>query len=165
MHDDLLKFSGNSTKTAVRLNVDSDIVWEKIDRSLFDYDHIFYDYTKNPRRMYNYIDGKLPTNYHLTFSYSEKSNQTDLINFLGAYKNISVVMPIHYKPNSKTKMPSYLLVGDYYYPVIDGDSHDLRIPQKDGCGFVVGLRAKMKKSLLKYYQDGGFIIGEDKLWI
>lgn len=38
----------------------------------------FYDYTKDAVRMEHYLDGKLPKNYHLTFSRSELNHDTAL---------------------------------------------------------------------------------------
>lgn len=63
-------------RPAVRLNGTSDIVWERKTPELFTlFSHInFYDYTKIPHRVGNWIDGNLPSNYHLTFSRSEHND-------------------------------------------------------------------------------------------
>ena len=52
-------------KALIRLNGTSDIIWERIDRSIFDSHKSiqFYDYTKVPNRDLSTID-----NYSLTYS-------------------------------------------------------------------------------------------------
>ena len=63
---------------AVRLNVVSDVMWEKqFPGILQTYNDIqFYDYTKHYKRMLDYCrDGMFVDNYHLTFSRSEENEQ------------------------------------------------------------------------------------------
>lgn len=158
LHEDLEKFNNLVKKSAIRLNIDSDIVWEKIDKTLFDYDHIFYDYTKNPRRMANYMANKLPSNYHLTFSYSEKSKPEFIKEILDNNFNISVVFSAHHNNRNQSKLPKFHIFGGDTYKVIDGDKYDLRIPKKDGTGIIVGLRAKMAKSKIPLYKKIGFVV-------
>jgi hypothetical protein len=65
------KSNKSSMRPAVRLNGTSDIAWEKsglMDRFA---SVPFYDYTKNPLRFAQFLAGKLPSNYRLTFSRSE----------------------------------------------------------------------------------------------
>jgi len=60
----------------IRLNGTSDIDWDfhiPMDVWGDEFGAIFYDYTKVPQRYQAYIDGKLPTNYHLVFSRSEEN--------------------------------------------------------------------------------------------
>ena len=59
---------------AVRLNCLSDFPWETYRKQLMDdFAHVqFYDYTKDEARMAEFIDGRLPKNYDLTFSVSEQ---------------------------------------------------------------------------------------------
>lgn len=158
LHEDLEKFDKLVKKSAIRLNIDSDIVWEKVDKTLFDYDHIFYDYTKNPRRMINYMEGKLPSNYHLTFSYSERASPLFVGEILDNSFNVSVVFSAHHNNRNQSKLPKSHTFGPTTYKVIDGDKYDLRIPQKDGSGLIIGLRAKMAKSKIPHYQKIGFVI-------
>ena len=161
LHADLLKFEDktDSLDSAVRLNVDSDIPWESSDRTLFDYNHTYYDYTKNPRRMRSYLNNKMPSNYYLTYSYSEKSLTKDLTYFLSGGANISIVFNVHYKSGNLLALPSTYKIGRKTYDVVDGDLHDLRIPQKDGSSVIVGLRAKMAYSKVAHYQKAGFLKG------
>lgn len=63
-------------KPAVRLNGTSDITWESLAPALFNifHDVQFYDYTKSHLRVARWLAGKLPDNYHLTFSRSESNS-------------------------------------------------------------------------------------------
>jgi hypothetical protein len=61
---------GGAPGMAVRLNATSDVAWERELPSVFEEfpDVQFYDYTKVWSRMDRFLDGKLPSNYHLTWS-------------------------------------------------------------------------------------------------
>lgn len=113
-------------KLAIRLNVLSDIAWERLGIIHKFSDVQFYDYTKNPFRAMQFAAGKLPSNYHLTFSRSE-TNQEAVINVLNAGGNAAVVF---------NKLPESWMGK----PVINGDETDLRFT--DGKNVVVGLIAK-----------------------
>lgn len=60
----------------IRLNGTQDINWQSIKddtgKTLFEQfpDVMFYDYTKVPKMMDQMVDGTIPSNYHLTFSYN-----------------------------------------------------------------------------------------------
>ena len=119
-----------------RLNLTSDLPWEKIrykGKNLFDWfpDTIFYDYTKSPERMSEYVNGFLPKNYHLTFSRSEeKKNQILLNGFLKSGGNVAVVF--------RNRLPNEW----NGFKVIDGDADDLRF--LDEKGVIVGLVEKAR---------------------
>ncbi len=134
----LVKELHNANKTAkkagmilaCRLNVFSDLQWEKIFPDLFTEfsDVQFYDYTKHAKRMGAFQRGEIPANYHLTFSRSE-TNDFDVSYLLLMPKvNITVVfqkeLPAEYKGRE----------------VINGDETDLRFLDKQGV--IVGLKAK-----------------------
>jgi len=113
-------------QVAIRLNGTSDIPWETIQCGNFDnimarYPFItFYDYTKLLGR------NKLPNNYHLTFSQSEK-NHVEVDKAIEQGMNVAVVfdqIPLMYKD----------------MPVLDGDDNDLRF--LDPKGHIVGLKGK-----------------------
>jgi len=123
-------------RPAVRLNGTSDIAWEN-ERGLDGLilmqsfpEVAFYDYTKSPIRSLKYQLGKLPVNYHLTFSRSE-SNQTQVDSLIGKV-NIAMVF--------STKKGKALPLEYMGRKVIDGDETDARF--LDESGVVVGLRAK-----------------------
>jgi hypothetical protein len=119
----------NKRKLAVRLNVFSDIPWEKVFPDLFTtFPTIqFYDYTKSFKRANRFASGDFPINYHLTFSRSE-DNETECLTLLGLGVNITVVF--------KKELPLQWH-GAWVY---NGDNHDLRF--LDTRGVVVGLKAK-----------------------
>lgn len=114
----------------VRLNGTSDLDWfnlfKIIGKDLTSLESIqFYDYTKVFSRLEKYAG----TNYHLTFSRSEK-NETDALKALQAGYNVAVVF--------RKSLP------DTWngYEVINGDESDLRF--LDRPNVVVGLIAKGK---------------------
>ena len=130
-----------------RLNGTSDIQWENIkvldNKNIFEVfpDLTFYDYTKIANR----FDKNLPTNYHLTFSYSQEEDyykgKVDeiSINLLKKDKSISVIFG--------GKLPKTFLGFD----VVDGDKSDLRFNEN---GVVVGLKAKGKARK----ETSGFVV-------
>jgi hypothetical protein len=111
----------------VRLNVVSDVAWEREFPGLFvDFPTVqFMDYTKDISRI---LDPGHPPNYHLTFSRSEV-NEADCRRALAAGHNVTVVF-------RKPPFPATY----WSYPVIDGDRHDLRF--LDPGPSIVGLKAK-----------------------
>lgn len=115
-----------------RLNGTSDIPWESIAPELF---HTFpgvqfYDYTKAAVRARRFAAGKLPTNYHLTFSRSEETSDNVVIELVESGCNVAVVF--------ESELPKFFLG----LPVLDGNLHDFR--HKDPAGHVVGLTAKAR---------------------
>jgi hypothetical protein len=113
------------------LNGTSDLPWERIDPSLFalNPDVTFYDYTKIAGRFRG-----LPANYHLTFSRSETNDRIARSWLILGAGNVAVVFDT---PKGRA-LPSHW----NGFPVIDGDTDDLRF--LDPKGVVVGLRAKGK---------------------
>jgi len=59
-------------KSCFRLNLTSDLPWENLAVKYFPRLQ-FYDYTKHLKRFFSFLDGKLPNNYHLTYSRSEET--------------------------------------------------------------------------------------------
>jgi len=120
---------------AVRLNVLSDVQWEKEMPGIFkNFPTIqFYDYSKLYKRMIGYTEGLLPSNYHLTFSWSG-TNKDQCIDILRRGSNVAV--PFHTGKNNP--LPSEFLG----YPVFNGDLTDLRF--RDPKNVIVGLKAKGK---------------------
>lgn len=130
---------------AVRLNLTSDVMWESIEdefgKTIFDYfpGVQFYDYTKGRVRMENFLEGKFPRNYSLTFSRSE-SNDKDVEKISLKGGNVAVVfrgaLPRKYEGK----------------PVVNGDESDARF--LDARGVVVGLlqKGRAKKDL------SGFVV-------
>jgi len=96
-----------------------------------EFPHIqFYDYTKDFVKMGEYLMGKLPNNYHLTFSYDgDDTNWLDCQGILAHGGNVAVV----FRKTIPTEWRGY--------KVIDGDHHDLRFLDPQG-PVIVGLKAK-----------------------
>jgi len=133
-------------KPCFRLNLTSDLPWEKIKhngKTIFQHfpDCQFYDYTKGAERMTKFLAGEMPSNYHLTFSRSEETkNQVLAGGFLSAGGNVAMVFR---KCLPKTWGG---------FKVINGDETDLRF--LDGKGVIVGL---VEKGLAKK-DASGFVI-------
>lgn len=152
-----VKAKRNNMIPLVRLNGTSDIPWENVSyhdpaiktcpcNIMQTFPSIqFYDYTKSARRMILFLGGKLPRNYHLTFSRSE-CNDYDAMQVLGYGGNVAVVF--------STKKGAKLPKTWNNFKVIDGDRDDIR--HRDNAhsangassirarGVVIGLRAKGK---------------------
>jgi len=134
----------------IRLNGTSDIPYENLlieGKNLMELfpDIQFYDYTKSSRRMQNFIEGKLPNNYHLTFSRSEINDIESQV-ILGNGGNVAMVF--NYIPETYNG-----------YKVINGDESDLRF--LDDKNVIVGLKYKKltgKGSDNKLAFDSGFAI-------
>lgn len=137
-------------KACFRLNLTSDLPWEKFKlsyngnepKSIFEtFPQVqFYDYTKSAARMQHYLESSdFPKNYHLTFSRSE-SNAKDVESVLNGGGNVAAVF--------RDRLPKTWQGKE----VIDGDEHDLRFLDKRGV--IVGL---VEKGLAK--KDAtGFVI-------
>ena len=116
----------------VRLNVLSDLAWERFAPALFagGADGIagvrYYDYSKRVGRV-------LPATYHLTMSATERHADDDLAALADMYgSNVAVVFD--------TKRGHALPATFAGVPVVDGDVTDSR--WADERGVIVGLRAK-----------------------
>ena len=131
-----------------RLNLTSDIPWENIRKHRADKINVmeefpqvnFYDYTKGFYRMRAWLDGKMPDNYHLTFSRSEVTSDNKMKTILALGGNVEVVF--------RGTLPKTYLG----YPVVNGDENDLRF--KDPKGVIVGL---VEKGLAKK-DETGFVV-------
>ena len=88
-----------------------------------------YDYTKHLDRAVAVANGKLPSNYHLTFSRSENTSDATVRDLLKRGVNVAVV---YWK-----ELPQEDFGG---FEVINGDETDLRFA--DPIGKVVGLKYK-----------------------
>ena len=130
LHRELFALERRYKDLVCRLNVYSDLPWERLDPELFSKHQSiqFYDYTKLPERALASLRPGWPTNYHLTFSRSE-NNEADCRQILAAGGNVAVVFP-------QDRFPAEYLGA----PVIDGDVTDLRF--LDPSPVIIGLKAK-----------------------
>jgi hypothetical protein len=116
-----------------RLNLTSDLPWEKMflngKNLMATFPEVqWYDYTKSKSRAIAYACGELSPNYHLTYSRSEETSDIEVKAMLQSGVNVAIVFA--------DSLP-FFWEG---FPVIDGDSDDLRFLDKRGV--IVGLRAK-----------------------
>jgi predicted pyridoxine 5'-phosphate oxidase superfamily flavin-nucleotide-binding protein len=126
----------NGEQVVCRLNVISDIPWERFGIIENHPSVQFYDYTKVTSRYAKYLAGdSFPLNYHLTFSRSE-NNEADCLRFLAGGGNVTVVFRVSYGARGKSPLPRTW----NGFNVVDGDESDLRF--LDPAFSVVGLRAK-----------------------
>lgn len=130
----------NGVKPCVRLNGTSDIQFEKSGIMSQFPEVQFYDYTKIVKRAY----AKLPENYHLTLSYSEKDPEY-AEQVLQAVRDTSVNAAVVFR----NELPDTF----HGLEVVDGDKDDLRFLDKRGV--IVGLIAKGDAK----HDTSGFVIG------
>jgi len=127
----------NKTQFVARLNGTSDIAWENENIFQTEKETQFYDYTKNPKRMIDFLDGKMPSNYHLTFSKSENNDAVcDVVLRKGG--NVAMV----FKDYKKVVADGFYNFKGRRYRVVDGDKNDLRFKDPKNC--IVALKAKGK---------------------
>jgi hypothetical protein len=131
----------------VRLNGATDINWVATIKQYPDIQ--FVDYTKSEARALAHAQGKLPANYHVTFSFAG-DNHDACKRVLAAGGNVAVC----FYTGSK-KAPIAFPATWFGFPVVDGDLSDLR--HLDPRGVVVGLSPKGAKAK----RDGralGFVV-------
>jgi hypothetical protein len=132
---------------AVRLNGTSDIEWHRLEKGALmeRFSEVqFYDYTPNHVRYIAWMEGKLPANYHLTFSRKE-DNEPIAQAIAASGGNVAVVF-------REKQFPAEF----WNRPVINGDESDLRF--LDPQGVIVALSAKGKAK-----KDGsGFVVDSAK---
>jgi len=145
-----IKSASKKAMTAVfRPNLTSDIAWESVffdeekPQTIFDKypETQFYDYTKSFMRMAQFLNGELPSNYHLTFSASEHNQKlVEMVLEMGG--NVAVVF--------RDQLPKTWKG----FEVVNGDENDLRFLDKSGV--VVGLIEKglAKKDETGFVQEG-----------
>ena len=141
------KCAKNNVKPAIRLNVFSDLPYERIFPELFTmFPQVsYYDYTKIKSRL---DKSKLPSNYHLTFSRSEDTSDNEVLEIIKAGFNVAI--PFNCKKHQLPK--SFLNI-----PVIDGDLSDIRF--LDNQASIVGLSVKGDNDVRKSVDlCNGFIV-------
>lgn len=146
------KAAKKGVKAAFRFNGTSDLQVETLGL-MEEFPSVqWYDYTKSKARMMKFLSGKMPANYHLTFSYTPE-NEAAAREVLAAGGNVAVVF------NEKaTKKHAPTFIGGRFlgHEVIDGDQHDLRFADPKG-GYVVGLTRKGRKKDMKFFIDPSLV--------
>lgn len=125
--DEVRRLEKRGKPFGLRLNVASDIRYERIAPWLFDTVWgQYYDYSKAP------VGSRIvPDNYRVTYSHSERWTDDDVRNAVAAGHNVAVVFAV-----AKHDIPATHLG----IRVIDGDLSDFRFG--DPAGVIVGLAAK-----------------------
>jgi len=142
---------------AFRPNILSDMDWWRIFPQMFEqFAHWqFYGYTKVRAVVRASIAGKLPANYHVTFSWSENTKLDYVADCLD--NGINVAVPFYNKETYKKHIPMRW----NGWNVVNGDESDLRF--NDPKGVIVGLGVKLPKNLVKarkMIEDSkGFFVG------
>lgn len=156
---------------AVRLNVSSDIVWERAFPDILsivtESGGFAYDYTKAP------FDKRatLPKGYFLSHSFSEKTTFAEVCRVLDSGRNLIVAFDIGYDPPKGLfgALPSAVTFrcretgAERTVKVFNADRHDIRIPAMDGIGRIGGLHGKSGKERVNRATDSGFFVaaGDD----
>ena len=178
LHNEIDTHEKSATKkgkrAAVRLNIVSDIPWEKLHPEIFTQHQNtqFYDYTKIAARVLNPDDSKkqLPSNYHLTFSSTgihDRGNWDDARKHLDNGGVVAMVFKIPAARGNKKggDLPTHVVdqKTGKKYRVIDGDLHDHRHLDhvynnaKPNEGLIAGLRIKGGSKMLQ--KAGDFAVG------
>lgn len=150
-----VKAKRKDMKVAIRLNTYSDIAWERggLDsmagliptKGFFErWSHVkFYDYTKDHRRLDDWIKGRNPKNYYL--NYSHNGQKEDILRVWKAYHGrVNPVIVANDVKRGKGGKPDEPFPKRWCgVPVIDGDKHDARFLDPKG---IVMLRQKGKRT-------------------
>jgi hypothetical protein len=161
LESDLDRFSTNADKKGLiplfRPNVASDLDWSGLTKSFPGIR--FYDYTKVRSRLSAVRNEAWPGNYQLTYSANERSHHRTVGSYLRAGYNVAAVYDTEYFPSIGRigKLPDSWRFDGRQWPVIDGDTHDIRLREVDGSGVVVGLRFKGSRRLLDQAIERGFV--------
>ena len=143
-----------NVEVAFRPNILSDIDWPMW---LFDSfpNWRFYSYTKLKSKVRKWLDGELPANYHVTYSWSERAELSYVQDIVASGVNVAV--PFY---NAKTLEPGIPTEWNGMR-VIDGDESDLRF--LDPSGVIVGLKVKLPKRkterIKRIKKSKGFFVG------
>jgi hypothetical protein len=127
----------------------------------------FYDYTKRPDFIRRKLSGEWPANYALTYSHSERADMGLLVDYLESGGNVSVVFDTEYNPQARKigQLPDFVELTNHNkrrFQVIDGDQHDLRHPEFDGRGKIIGLRFKGSRKRLADAISAGMVISAER---
>lgn len=126
------------SRIAMRPNVDSDWKWERYCPQMFDYGWQLWDYTKLSERL-----GRVPANYHLTYSYNDGTLPKDWERVYKTGSNVAVVFDTVWNPwgGEFGYLPAtWTDPNGKVWRVVDGDQLDLRF--LDPVDVCVGLRLK-----------------------
>ena len=148
---------------AVRLNVSTDIPWEKVAPQIFTARRRtrFYDYTAYT------VEARqnLPANYQLCHSWKEHTTFSYVESVVRAGRNIVVPFDSAYAPARGLfgALPAAIVFRDratgrtLTVGAVNGDRHDIRLRQTDGAGRVVALHGKSGRGKVTAAVESGFM--------
>jgi hypothetical protein len=148
---------------AVRLNVSTDIPFERVAPELFaEFRRIrFYDYTAYS------ADNRaaLPPNYQTCHSWKETTNFAYVESTIRAGRNIVVPFDSAYAPARGLfgALPETVVFRcretgrEIVVAVVNGDKHDFRLRQTDGAGKCIGLHGKSGRGKVTAAVESGFM--------
>jgi hypothetical protein len=165
----------------IRLNTASDIDHGSELPNMFP-NIVFYHYTKSIKRCIQYARGLRPANEHYSFSVSERTTFNQVQQLAALRCNMILVVDAWYHAQYKCRktgakgryapLPAVVTFKNadgqtVTLPAVDGDVHDLRVPEFDGRGVVVCLRLKGKKAAKENARATGFAkpwqLGKEKV--
>jgi hypothetical protein len=156
----------------IRLNTASDIDHGSELPNMFP-SIVFYHYTKSIKRCIQYARGLRPANEHYSFSISERTTFDQVQQLAELRCNMILVVDAWYHAQYKCRTTGARgryapLPGAVTFkhadgrtitlPAVDGDVHDLRVPEFDGRGVVVCLRLKGSKAAKANARKTGFAV-------
>ncbi len=146
-------------KAAIRPNLLSDLTW--LGRELAERlpGVQFYDYTKHRAMVDRERLDRLPPNYHLTYSISER-DIADAMIARGEMEGINCAVVLDTPKGSR--FPKTMPILDHRVRVIDGDKHDLRFLDPDPA--IVGLRYKGNAVNKVQAINSGFVVRTSPAW-
>ena len=148
---------------AVRLNVSTDIPWERVAPGLFaEFRRIrFYDYSAYS------ADNRaaLPANYQLCHSWKESTTFAYVESTIRAGRNIVVPFDSAYAPSRGLfgALPAEVVFvchetgRSIRVRVRNGDKHDFRFRETDGAGVCIGLHGKSGRGKVTAAVESGFM--------
>lgn len=141
-------------KLYFRPNESSDIPWERFER--FPWMTACYDYSAIHSRVMRSLGWNL--DYQLTLSIKETTTVSQARSVLDNGGNVACVVDTVYNPQQRKFgiLPSVVSIGGKDYGTVDGDVHDLRRREIDGCGKVVLLRLKGTNKAKQHARELGF---------
>jgi hypothetical protein len=166
LREELARFEALCIRTgripAVRLNVSTDIPWEKVAPALFaEFTRTrFYDYTAFPVELRN-----PPANYQLCFSWKERTTFAYVESVIAAGRNIVVPFDSGYAPQRHLfgALPESVVFRcretgrELTVSVVNGDRHDIRMRETDGAGRCIGLHGKSGRGRVDAAVASGFM--------
>lgn len=148
---------------AVRLNVSTDIPWEKVAPKIFTSRRRskFYDYTAYPVE----ARSALPANYQLCHSWKEHTTFSYVESVIAAGRNIVVPFDSAYVPARGLfgALPEYVVFRcretgrELKIRCTNADKNDIRLRETDGAGVCNALHGKSGRGKVSAAVDSGFM--------